>query len=653
MTTYPFIFRPGKIGSVTVKNRLLMAPMGIGALTNSDGLFSDRAIDYYEERARGGVGLILTTLCLATNRYEPWEADGIKLLPTFDHLIKTRNLKQLTERIHDHNCKIFAQLTAGWGRVYRPSLVAITGHRPFAPSETPLYWTPDKMAREMTIEEIEGLIDALAHAALVAREGGFDGIELHGHEGYLLDQFKTALWNRRKDSYGGDFWGRMKFPLSVIRKIRQTVGSDFPIVYRYGLEHRIEGGREREEGLKIAEVLEGEGIAALHVDVGCYENWYWPHPPEYQEPGCMVEVARAVKKKVRIPVITVGRFGYPQLVNQVLENGDADFVAIGRTLLADPEFVKKCRTGREEDIRPCVGCHECFRRIYQSRYLSCAVNPACGDERRLEVRKTDAPRKIMVIGGGMAGLEAARIAAMRGHRVTLFEKSASLGGLLKAVGKHRLKKDYERLLRFQIRQVRKENVKIRLNRAVTVETVKRENPDVVLLATGSAPLQIFQTPVGGSVKCLTALEVLEKGLEIGPSAVIVGGGATGCELAYELADPSRSITLCEQLPELAPELFHANRDMIIDGLRRRNVRILTNCKLETIAVDGVVLKSSDGSNSFLKTDTVIVSVGMKSENGLLGELAGVVDEVYAIGDCVSPRKVKDAVWDAYKTAASL
>ncbi len=653
MTTYPFIFRPGKIGSVTVKNRLLMAPMGIGALTNSDGLFSDRAIDYYEERARGGVGLILTTLCLATNRYEPWEADGIKLQPTFDHLIKTRNLKQLTERIHDHNCKIFAQLTAGWGRVYRPSLVAITGHRPFAPSETPLYWTPDKMAREMTIEEIEGLIDALAHASLVAREGGFDGIELHGHEGYLLDQFKTALWNRRTDSYGGDFWGRMKFPLSVIRKIRQKVGSDFPIIYRYGLEHRIEGGREREEGLKIAEVLEAEGVAALHVDVGCYENWYWPHPPEYQEPGCMVDVAREVKKKVRIPVITVGRFGYPQLVNQVLENGDADFVAIGRTLLADPEFVKKCRTGREEDIRPCVGCHECFRRIYQSRYLSCAVNPACGDERRLEIRKTNAPRKIMVIGGGMAGLEAARIAAMRGHRVTLFEKSASLGGLLKAVGKHRLKKDYERLLKFQIRQVRKENVKIRLGRAVTMETVKRENPDVVLLATGSAPLQIFQAPVGGSVRCLTALEVIEKGLEIGPSAVIVGGGATGCELAYELADPLRSITLCEQLPELAPELFHANRDMIIDGLRKRNVRILTNCKLETIAVDGVVLKSSDGSKSFLKTDTVIVSVGMKSENGLLGELAGVVDEVYAIGDCVSPRKVKDAVWDAYKTAASL
>ncbi len=653
MTMYPFIFRPGEIGSVRVKNRLLMAPMGIGALTDPDGLFSDRAIDYYEERARGGVGLILTTLCLATNRYEPWEADGIKLLPTFDHLIKTRNLKRLTERIHDHDCKIFAQLTAGWGRVYRPSLVAITGHRPFAPSETPLYWTPDKMAREMTLEEIEGLIDALAHAALVAREGGFDGIELHGHEGYLLDQFKTALWNRRKDSYGGDFWGRMKFPLSVIRKIRQAVGSDFPIVYRYGLEHRIEGGREREEGLKIAKVLEEEGVAALHVDVGCYENWYWPHPPEYQEPGCMVEVAREVKKKVRIPVITVGRLGYPQLVNQVLENGDADFVAIGRPLLADPEFVRKCRTGREDDIRPCIGCHECFRRIYQSRHLSCAVNPACGDERRLEVRESKNPKKVMVIGGGMAGLEAALISALRGHRVTLYEKSANLGGLLKVVGKHHLKKDYERLLRFQIRQVRKENVKIRLGRTVTIETVKRENPDVVFLATGSTPLQVFRVPVGSSVKCLTALDVLEERVEVGSSAVIVGGGATGCELACELADSSRSITLCEQLPELAPELFHANRDMIIESLKEKNVKILTNCKLETIAMDGVVLKSSDGSKSSLKTDTVIVSVGMKSENGLLGELTGIVDEVYTIGDCVSPRKVKDAVWDAYKTALSL
>lgn len=653
MTMYPFIFRAGKIGTAKMKNRLIMAPMGIGALTGFDGLFTDRAIDYYEERARGGVGLIITTVCLATNKYEPWESGGLKLLPTFDNLIKTRNLKQLTERIHDHDCKIFAQLTAGWGRVYRPSLIAMTGHQPMGPSRVPLFWTPDKSAREMSIDEIEGLIDALANAALVAREGGFDGIELHGHEGYLLDQFKTALWNTRSDSYGGDFWGRMKFPLSVIKKIQKIAGSDFPIIYRYGLEHKIEGGRKREEGLKIAEVLEKEGIAALHVDVGCYENWYWPHPPEYQEPGCMVEMAQEVKKKVKIPVITVGRLGYPDLANQVLERGDADFVAIGRPLLADPEFVKKCRDGREADIRPCIGCHECFRRIYQSKFISCAVNPACGDERRLEIRKNNHHKKVMVIGGGIAGLEAARVSALRGHNVTLYEKSASLGGLLKAVGKHSLKSDYERFLNYQIRQVRKENIKIKLGKAVDIETVKKEKPGIVFLATGSTPLEIFKAPVDGSVKCLSALDVLNGKVEVGSSIVIVGGGATGCEIAVELAGKSNNVTICEQLSELAPDLFPANRDMIIDLLERKNVRILTDCKLERITSDGVMIKLSDGSESLLKADTVILSIGMKPVDVLLPELNEIVAEVYAIGDCVTPRKVKDAVWEAYKRAVSI
>jgi 2-enoate reductase len=436
-----------------------MAPMGIGALIGFDGLFSERAIDYYEERAKGGIGLIITAVCLATNKFEPWEVDGLKLLPTLDYLAKARNLKHLTERIHDHGCKIFAQLTAGWGRVYRPSLSEITGHRAFAPSETPLFWTPSLTTRKMTVKEIEGLVEALGKAAHIARAGGFDGVELHGHEGYLMDQFMTALWNRRTDRYGGDLTGRMQFSLSVINNIQRMAGDDFPIIYRYGLEHKIEGGRTREEGLKIAKILERAGIASLHVDAGCYENWYWPHPPEYQPPGCMVEMAELVKKHIKIPVITVGRLGYPQLANKVIEEGKADFVALGRPLLADPEFANKARRGQVEDIRPCIGCHECFRRLYESTYISCAVNPSCGNERRLEIRKAEDPKKVMVIGGGIAGMEAARVCAMRGHRVVLYEQTGRLGGLLYSVARHSLKKDLKRLLDYQVRQVRLSNLK--------------------------------------------------------------------------------------------------------------------------------------------------------------------------------------------------
>ena len=650
MKHYPSLFRSGHIGTVVMKNRFVMAPMGIGALTGFDGLFSERAMDYYEERARGGVGLIITTVCIATNRFEPWESGGLKMLPTFDDPIKTRNLKRFTDRIHDHGCRIFAQLTAGWGRVYRPSLIAMTGHEPFAPSSVPLFWTPEKKAREMTTEEIEGLVEALGRAAFVTREGGFDGIELHGHEGYLLDQFKTALWNKRTDAYGGDLDGRMMFPLSVIRKIRETAGSDFPISYRYGLEHRIEGGREKEEGLKIAEILEREGVAALHVDIGCYENWHWPHPPEYQPPGCMVDAARAVKEKVGIPVITVGRLGYPGLANEVLKKGYADFVAIGRPLLADPEFVKKCRSGRESEIRPCIGCHECFRRIYQSRSISCAVNPACGDEKLYEIHKSSRKKKVMVIGGGIAGLEAARVSALRGHDVTLYEKSTSLGGLLNIIGRNSLKSDYSRLLDFQVSQVRKEGVRLCLGQAVAIQTVQDEKPDVVFLATGSVPVEIFRTTVESPVQCVSALDVLCGNAEIGSSIVIVGGGATGCEIAAELSNGTSRVAICEQLSELAPDLFHANRDMLLEMLEQRGVSIFTDTRFEKIISGGVALKRKDGSGFTLQADTVIVSIGMIPVDVLLAELTEIIDEVHSIGDCVSPRRVKDAVWEAFKKA---
>ena len=650
MTRYSFLFQPGRIGSAAIKNRFVMAPMGIGALTGFDGLFSERAMDYYEARARGGVGLIITTVCIATNRYEPWESDGLKMLPTFDNLIITRNLKRFTDRIHDHGCTIFAQLTAGWGRVYRPSLIAMTGHEPFAPSSVPLFWEPEKMSREMTIDEIEGLIAAMARSAFIAREGGFDGIELHGHEGYLLDQFKSALWNKRTDAYGGELAGRMTFSLSIIRKIREAAGYDFPVSYRYGLEHRIDGGREKEEGLQIAKMLERAGISALHVDVGCYENWHWPHPPEYQPPGCMVDAARAVKEIVGIPVITVGRLGYPDLANEILEKGYADFVAIGRPLLADPEFEKKCRNGRESEIRPCIGCHECFRRIYQSRSISCAVNPACGDERLYAIRKSDLKKKVMVIGGGIAGLEAARVSALRGHDVTLYEKSTSLGGLLNIIGRNSLKCDYQRLLEFQINQVRKAGVRLCLGQAVDIHTVKNEGPDVVFLATGSVPAEIFRTTEKSPISCVSALDVLCGNAEIGSSIVIVGGGATGCEIAVELADGATRVAICEQLSELAPDLFHANRGMILEQLAQKDVRIFTDTRFERITSRGVVVTTKDGSESLLEADTVIVSIGMKAANALLPGLNEIVGEVHSIGDCVSPRRVKDAVWEAFKNA---
>jgi 2-enoate reductase len=647
---YPYLFEPGRIGRVELKNRLVMAPMGIGALVGFDGLFSERAIDYYEARAEGGTGLITTTVCLATNKFETWEVDGLKYLPTFDNLIKVKNFKQLTERIHDHGCKIFAQLTAGFGRVYRPTVAKMTGHKAFAPSETPLFWAPDQTAREMTVEEIEGLSEAIGKAAFIAREGGFDGVELHGHEGYLLDQFKTALWNRRTDRYGGDLMGRMQFPLSVIKNVQKAAGDDFPISYRYGLEHKLEGGRTREEGLEIAKILREAGVAVLHVDAGCYETWHWPHPPEYQPPGCMVDMAEQVKRHVEIPVITVGRMGYPELANQVIEDGRADFVAMGRPLLADPQFANKARKGQTEDIRPCIGCNECFRRLYLMTYLSCAVNPSCGNERRLEIGKTESPKKVMVIGGGVAGLEAARVCALRGHRVRLYEKTGRLGGILPSVGRHSLKNDLQRLVDYQVRQVKKSGVNIKMASEVNIEIVKNEKPDVVFLATGSIPLRNI---VGREIeenRTFSAIDVLEGNAEIGSSVVVIGGGSAGCEVAYELAVQKRAVTLCEQLPELATDLHGANRGMLLELLSTKGVNVKTDCKVENIVPGTVICQLSDGTKEELKADSIVLAIGGQSVNGLLPALNQWVDEVHAVGDCVAPRKVIDAIWEAHKRA---
>jgi 2-enoate reductase len=320
MINYSHLFEHGRIGSIETRNRIVMAPMGTtGALVGVSGTFSDRAIAYYERRAKGETGIIITRLNVVSSKIEPLEIDGLNFNISFDSVWKIPNFLQLTERVHDFGTRIFAQLTAGWGRVFPGSLAeraARTGAEFIAPSDVPLFWKPEIIARSMTIEQIEGLIEAIARAAVIAKESQFDGIELHGHEGYLMDQFMTALWNKRTDWYGGDLKGRMQFALSTIRAIQEAAGNDFPIIYRYSVEHGIPGGRTAEEGVEIAKILEQAGVAALHVDAGCFDNWYWPHPPVYQPRECMVAHAEMVKPHVTIPVITVGRLGYPRSCGQ-------------------------------------------------------------------------------------------------------------------------------------------------------------------------------------------------------------------------------------------------------------------------------------------------------------------------------------------------
>jgi 2-enoate reductase len=494
------------------------------------------------------------------------------------------------------------------------------------------------------------LVESFGNAALIARASQFDGVELHGHEGYLMDQFTTALWNRRKDKYGGDLMGRMNFVLSVIKAIQEKAGTDFPIVYRYGIEHKIEGGRTAEEGIEMAKILEASGVAALHVDAGCYDNWYWPHPPGYQPPGCMVDMAVTVRPHVRIPVITVGRLGYPDLANQVIQDGKADFVALGRPLLADPDFAAKARRGQADEIRPCIGCQECFIRLEKQQSLSCTVNPQCGDEKRLALVPAPKPKKVMVIGGGMAGMEAARVCVLRGHQVTLYERSNRLGGILNAASQPDFKHDVKRLLNFQIREMNKlSDLMIKKDTEVTEEMIQREKPDVIFIATGSVPLKEAEIEGLGSTPFVTPEDVLEGKIQTGSRAFIIGGGSVGCETALFLAKKKVSVLVAEMLPRVASDLFEANRRMLLELLKENGVEILIQARVKRVTPGKIFVSAPEGEKEFT-ADLIVLAVGRQPVNHFVNIAERFVDELYFIGDCVSPGKIKDAIWEAFKQA---
>jgi 2-enoate reductase len=650
---YPHLFRKGSIGNVQVKNRIVMAAMGIPGLTEHTGTFSDRAIDYYERRAIGDTGLIITGVCLVNSKIEPWEIDGVSHLVTMDSEWKVSNFIQLTERVHDYDARIFAQLTAGFGRVFPPNVIDRTESDPIAPSPMPLFWRPNRMARELTTQEVDELVGAFGKAASIAKASQFDGIELHGHEGYLMDQFTTALWNKRTDKYGGDSMGRMTFVLSIIKAIQEKAGPDFPIIYRYGVAHKIEGGRTAEEGIQMAKILEKAGVAALHVDAGCYDNWYWPHPPIYQPPACMVDMADILRPHVETPIITVGRLGYPDLANDMIKEGRADFVALGRPLLADPDFALKAKRGDREDIRPCIGCHECFIRLHKLQSMSCAVNPQCGDERRLEIVPAPLKKKVMVVGGGIGGMEAARVCSLRGHDVLLCEKSDRLGGILYVASKADFKKDIGLLLSYQLNQLNKiKNLEIKLNTKVTKEMIRGEKPDAVFIATGSKPLRKANIAGLEATPFVTPDEVYKRRMPGGSKAFVIGGGSVGCETALYLAQKNWEVVVAEMLPTAAPDLFRANQEMLLKMLEEHGVELLTQATVTRVEPGKAFVRTPIGERAFTN-DLVILAVGRQPVNQLASEVDGIVEEVYVIGDSRSPRKIKDAVWEAFKRARSV
>jgi len=650
------LFEPGQIGSLKIKNRIVMAPMfAVGMTSPSPNLgFSQRGIDYYSARAKGGIGLITTGLICPNEKLE--KSCGYPMVNAWSDILW---LSELAEAVHDYGAKIFVQFSAGLGCQGPPNPDLPHGGL-VAPSPIPAFFDPNVICRELTTEEIEELVYDFGHGASLIANAGIDGIEIHAHQGYLLTEFLTPRTNKRTDEYGGDLDGRLRIIIELVHVVKKAAGADYPVTVRYGLtdhlEGEIEGARGVDEGLEIARKLEAVGVDGLHIDAGVYETNNWAQPPTTQPDGCLVYVAEMAKKAVRVPIIAVGKLGNPELAESVLKAGKADFIALGRPLLADPNWPNKVKEGRIDDIRPCLGDNEgCLARVFAGKHISCTVNPQTGNERNFTLTPADEKKSVVIVGGGPGGMEAARVAALRGHKVTLVEKGYELGGNLIAAAVPEFKYEYRRLIDYYVTQLRKLGVSTKLGIEATAELVLSMSPDVVFIATGSRPL-VPNIPGVDKDIVITAVELLLDKPQIGQSVIIVGGNLVGAEVALYLGGQGKRVTIVECLDKIMRNMDWINALDIqrrFDGLEsdRLDVKILTNTEAVEVVDDGLVVSEKSGKRRTLKADTIVLAVGMVSNEDRLSEaLRGEVKEVYHIGDCVSPGKVIDAVWKGFRTA---
>jgi 2-enoate reductase len=659
------ILQPINIRGIEIRNRIAMAPMGNDGMIHPDGSLSSRAFDYFIERARGGVGLILTGMFKVENEVEPTPPGSVPLVTHSAF----RSYVELGDAVHALGSRIFVQLTAGFGRVGPPELLL---KPPRAPSAIPSYWDPKMICQPLTTEEVEHYVRSFGAAAEILAGAGIDGVEIHAvHEGYLLDQFAIAMFNQRTDKYGGDLRGRLTFPIEIVQEIKRKVSEDFPVALRFSVKSFIKGwnqgglpgekfdekGRDLEEGLQAAKILEKAGYDAFDADCGSHEAWYWAHPPIYQKHGCFLPFISELKKVVSVPVLGAGRLEIPELAEKAISEGKVDMVSIGRGLLTDPYWVRKIEEGKPECIRPCIGCHDgCLERICISLPISCAVNPTVGREGFYRLELVRKPKKVMIVGGGVAGLEAARVAALRGHKVVLYEKGSSVGGHLIAASIPSFKKDLERLLEWYRLELEDLGVPLQLGLEVTPALIVKERPEVAVIATGSMSRSL-EVPGIGKDSVSTDIDLLLGRKKAGEKVVIVGGGLNGSETSLWLAQQGKKVTLVEILPELmmAGKVLvpHANRLMLLDLLKFHHVEVLTNYSVAEIKEEGVVLVGKGSNKKEIEADTIGMSIGLTPSRDLYDALVGKIPYLFLIGDAREVRNVMGSVWDAYEVARAI
>ena len=671
------LFDKINLGQMTLKNRLIMSAMDLGF--TSDGTINDKIINFYVERAKGGVGLIVVGGCYPEINGKVWKSiiglDKDEFIP---------GLKKLTDAIHLYDVKVAAQLLhAG-----RSASSFFTKMQPVAPSAV-AYRSIKEEPHALTIPEIKTVIDNYAGATLRAKRAGFDAVELHGGMGYLINQFLSKATNKRNDEYGGSLENRVHFAREMILAIKETVGKDYPIIFRMSGDDFVEEGLKINESVEIAKILVQAGADAFNVSPGWHES---------KTPIMVMSIPRMayaylsakVKSQVAVPVIASVRINDLKLAEEILDNEQADMVSIGRPLIVDPELPNKYKNGQFNDIRTCIACNQgCFDSLLNFKPVSCTYNATVGHEGEYKITKADKPKKVAVVGGGPGGMEAARVLALRGHNVTLYERNNQLGGQLRYAYIPPGREEIQNIITYLERQISKLKVNIKMGKEADLQTLNEEHPDAVIVATGGCPIMLNLPGIKGE-NVYTAGSVLEGKVTTGKDVVIVGGGTVGCEVALYVAKQgamrpdvacfllkhkvldakdiveftskgNKNITLLEMKKKVGGGFGFSTRWVILNELKDAGIKEITEVKVKEIINNqdenghknrGVAYEK-DGQEHFINADTVIIAVGYSPNNSLQKQIEGKFAETYFIGDCIKVRTALEAIHEGFNVALTI
>ncbi len=659
MKTPEKLFQPITIGNIELNNRIVMAPLGIGfTFATEDGSVTDRFIAFYEARAKGGVGLIQLTVAALGRPH----ATGLVFAPGMLSIIDDEHIpsaKKFVDAIHAHGTKVSFQITHHGSATARAVQQRPPVKYPELMRVVTATGTTDPVTgfqtHSMTREEIHDVTEAFGLAARRGKAAGFDAVRIQGCHAYLIRQFLSPRTNKRTDEYGGSIENRARLACEIIKRVRKEVGDGFPIIFRMNGDEHLEGGITLEEAVEHAKLFVEAGVDVLDVSSGPPETSHWQYPIMFQESGCLVPSAAAIKKAVNVPVMAVGKINVEN-GERILQEGSADLIQMGRPLMADPDLANKAREGRLEDIRPCIFCGHCQAGGPGAGYANCSVNMEMGKELEYRIEPAEKKKKVMVIGGGPAGMEAARTLAERGHETSLYEKSGNLGGQWKIVANHL--PEEQSLVDYLSNGLKKAGVNVFLNQEVTKETVRENGPDAVVVAAGSIPTSLDIPGIDGE-NVVQATDVLMGKADVGQNVVVVGGRIVGLSAALYLAEQGKNVSVITR-SDIARGLNRNMKNTLIEFLIRNGVRLYPKATPDSITENGVNVwwttseePLRDNVFIFLKADTVVLAVGAENSDQLISKLEGVVPEIYPVGDCAGKRSVFAAIRGGSETGRTI